>query len=79
MYNTGERSEPEKNNLWTSSPSHQTSTQDPISEKSQGEGGGGPPVPPLNLLNPHMKRGTVSIMPLLCLFIRQKLYRLHSI
>ena len=43
VFNTGERSEPEKfdykkskNNLWTSSPTHQTSTQDPTSDKSQG-------------------------------------------
>ena len=32
----------------------------PTSDKSQG-GGGGPTVPPLN---PRMRRGTVSIMPL---------------
>ena len=47
MYNTGERSEPEKkfkNNLWTPSPTHQISTQDPTTDKSQG--GSGPPVPP---------------------------------
>ena len=46
MYDTDERSEPEKNikirkknNLWTPSPTHQTSTQDPTSDKSQGGGG----------------------------------------
>ena len=43
VFNTGERSEPEKNglwksknNLWTHSPTHQTSTLDPTSDKSQG-------------------------------------------
>ena len=50
MYDTGERSEPEKNIKirWKQpldpSPTHQTSTQDPTSDKSQG--GSGPPVPP---------------------------------
>ena len=61
MYNIGERSEPEKNyknkiNLWTPSPTHQISTQDPTSVTStnlRGGGGGGgvrtpgPPPPPL--------------------------------
>ena len=43
VFNTGERREPEKfdykkskNNLWTPSPTHQTSTLDPTSDKSQG-------------------------------------------
>ena len=50
LYNTGERSEPEKidnNKVKTSvgpPPTHQASTQDPTSDKSQG--GSGPPVPP---------------------------------
>ena len=40
MYNTDERSEPEKiikydkNNLWTPSPTHHIFTQDPISDQS---------------------------------------------
>ena len=52
LYNTGERSEPEKidnNKVKTSvgpPPTHQASTQDPTSDKSQG--GSGPPVPPLD-------------------------------
>ena len=49
MYNTGERNEPEKNYnnknlniniIWTPSPTHQTSIQNPTSDKSQGGGGG---------------------------------------
>ena len=41
VFNTGERSEPEKIdykkiNLWTPSPTHQKSTLDPTSDKSQG-------------------------------------------
>ena len=79
MYNTGERREPEKTTfghpLLPIKHPHKTPPQTNLKR-----GGGGPPVlPPLNHLNPHMRRGTVSIMPLLCLFIRRKLYRLHSI
>ena len=36
-----------KTKFWTPSPTPQTSTQDPTSDKSQGGGGSGPPVPPL--------------------------------
>ena len=37
-----------KNNLWTPSPTHKSSTQDPASDKSQEGGGGCPdPRPPL--------------------------------
>ena len=45
VFNTGERSEPEKidykkakNNLWTPSPTHQTSKLDPTCDISQGGG-----------------------------------------
>ena len=37
-----------ENNLWIPSPTHQTSTQDPTSDKSQGGGGPDPRSPPLD-------------------------------
>ena len=49
MYNTGERSEPEKNKnkIKTTFGPPLLSTQDPTSDKFQGGGGSGPPPPPL--------------------------------
>ena len=72
MYNTGERSEPEKNtiirygknNHWTPSPTHQISAPDHTSDKSQGGGGVPDPRPPPPPLNPRMELLAGNTTPL---------------